>query len=739
MWVLSQNTPSAASTTFSKDTSRPWAGVRISWSSVVSVTYGTATATNAASSHTTSAITPPANTDTKIAAIAAIDIGPDNTSTTIAPPSSPWSTLVNYKTASATQGQLIAVSERSVAGSASPAAVTATFGTVSGVEEVFLFPIALVGTTSALAPTVDAGADVASHPVNTQFTRTATENANNSAITSRAWTIVSGPTGVGSTIGTTATLNWTPTAPTGIGTYLLRYSATNAIGSGVDDIQITVTGVPVGASAPAGILLVEGAAVAVTVIPAVRASLQAGEIEIAGAPVSLVKYGALGAPVEITVEGTAPRLARHVQAEAFATVLVEGLAISVSRRLRAAEIEVFGPGVQVSYGSDGAGGQSGFVGIPRSSTTRFIAQSVRTGEFISLDLPLVNPSISLVLSGPTTITGTLSPEDPEIRDLVESRRLDAYATWIHMEVEGIVRASGILQPIQMDGETYSVEATGPSGYLRGMPFLGELSAIAIDPADVVRAIWAHVQGYPDANLGVTVIGSTPVRIGEEEPQEGVEYPDGERPNGPYKLSWWEGPDCGREVDQLASQTPFDYVERCAWNASKTKVDHWIDLAYSRIGGRRDDLRFADGENVIGAIPAEETEDLFASQVIVYGSGEGRDTIRGYAGRALGSRLRRVVILQDATIDTTARANSLAAVELERRQGLIDVTDLEVEARHPNAEFGTYAVGDDIFIDVEVAWLGRLRQFERIISITYAPDAETVRLQLRRADAFRYGG
>jgi hypothetical protein len=46
---------------------------------------------------------------------------------------------------------------------------------------------------AAFAPTVDAGADVVSHTVNTQFTRTATVDDGGSAITSEGWEVTAGP------------------------------------------------------------------------------------------------------------------------------------------------------------------------------------------------------------------------------------------------------------------------------------------------------------------------------------------------------------------------------------------------------------------------------------------------------------------------------------------------------------------------------------------------------------------
>lgn len=103
------------------------------------------------------------------------------------------------------------------------------------------------GTSTPVAPTVDAGAD-ATIATGATFTRTATETANGAAITSRAWTIVSGPAGAGTTIGTAAALSWTPSV---VGTYVLRYSATNSAGTGTDDATITVADPPPASEVPA--------------------------------------------------------------------------------------------------------------------------------------------------------------------------------------------------------------------------------------------------------------------------------------------------------------------------------------------------------------------------------------------------------------------------------------------------------------------------------------------------------
>lgn len=396
----------------------------------------------------------------------------------------------------------------------------------------------------------------------------------------------------------------------------------------------------------------------------------------------------------------------------------------------------------MAYGSGSVTGRGGIVAVPRIAATRFIAQSILTGEFLHWDLPIEDSTVTYTLSGPQVIAGALRPDVRDLRELI-AMGLEPWSCWVHVETDNLIRASGILQPLQVNGDELALEAVGPGAYLSGLPYLGEYSRIQIDPADAVREIWRHVQAYPDGNLGVTVRGTTPVRIGQPATTETTTGADGQPQTReveaqPYELVWWEAPDCGSEVNNLARETPFDWVERCTWDATRTAVDHWIDIGYPRVGARRDDLRFATGENVLNVVPVEETDDLYASQVVLLGKGEGRQTVRGYAGRPLRKRLRRAAVIQDSTVPTTARANAFAGDELERRQALIDVTDLEVDARHINAQFGSYSVGDDIPLDVEVDWLGRLQQWERVLSITYSPDADAVRLQLRRSEAFRYG-
>jgi len=108
----------------------------------------------------------------------------------------------------------------------------------------------------AVAPVVNAGSDV-SIALNGTFSRTAIEDNGGGLITSRAWVVQSGPASVGTTIGNTATLSWTPTVA---GSYTLRYSATNAAGTSYNDVVVAIVApiITTKASSPMDVTLSSG-------------------------------------------------------------------------------------------------------------------------------------------------------------------------------------------------------------------------------------------------------------------------------------------------------------------------------------------------------------------------------------------------------------------------------------------------------------------------------------------------
>lgn len=93
-------------------------------------------------------------------------------------------------------------------------------------------------------PVAQAGADTQVGKGET-FTRVGSEDTSNgSTVTARQWEVVSGPSNVGDTLSTSASVSFTPTIT---GTYVFRYTVTGVSGSTSDDFTLTVlpTGVDI--------------------------------------------------------------------------------------------------------------------------------------------------------------------------------------------------------------------------------------------------------------------------------------------------------------------------------------------------------------------------------------------------------------------------------------------------------------------------------------------------------------
>jgi hypothetical protein len=347
---------------------------------------------------------------------------------------------------------------------------------------------------------------------------------------------------------------------------------------------------------------------------------------------------------------------------------------------------------------------------------RVIAQSIRGGEFLTWDLPLSNIEITYTLSGPQLIQGVFENEVSELQDL----GLTPWGTWIHVEDQGLIRASGILQPFSQTtfDQSLTINALGVSSYPIGLPFLGDLTASNADPVDIIEDIWEHIQEREDGNLGVVVRGSSASQILT------------------YKLSWTEAPDCGDEISKIVKENGFDFIEVQEWNADKTDVLHYIDHA-DRVGSRRFDLQFIEGENLMVGVGVEEASDAYASEVWVYGAGEGTAVVRGYYGAPNQQRrIRRALIVQDSSVSTIARANELARFEYLRRQSFNEIGEIEVNGRHVNAPFGSFGPGDDLMLHANVPWIGKIRQWYRVLSLRLVESDDTLILSVRRSDTFK---
>jgi hypothetical protein len=204
--------------------------------------------------------------------------------------------------------------------------------------------------------------------------------------------------------------------------------------------------------------------------------------------------------------------------------------------------------------------------------------------------------------------------------------------------------------------------------------------------------------------------------------------------GAYRLDWWDSPDVGKEIDELAKETPFDYVEEHAWRGDT--ITHTVRIGYPRIGRHRPDLAFVQGENVTNVVTPEISGDDFANEVVGIGAGEGRSALRRTTAVRDG-RLRRVAVYSGKDVTSAGRMDALVRDELQRHGLTLSIDSVDV-TDHPNARIGSWSVGDDVDIAAELPWLGSIELRCRITAWELLSDSRA-RLSLAPSDSFTYGG
>jgi hypothetical protein len=322
-----------------------------------------------------------------------------------------------------------------------------------------------------------------------------------------------------------------------------------------------------------------------------------------------------------------------------------------------------------------------------------------TETLLDGNVKLSNPSLTRVLSGPHQISATLNQISPSLlqNGQLQIRR---WRTSVMAESpSGEIWVGGVIADFSVDGPTISFDITGFTTYAKKQPFDAEYEGVDVDPLDVVRTMWAHLQSRNGGHLGLELDATTtPVRIGTPAEQVDFTTSTGENVNfvaGPVKLNWWSTDDIGGKFDDFASSTPFDYVEEHTWDDDV--VAHSLRIGFPALGSRKDELRFVLGENVFKMPTEQYDEDDVVTEVWVFGAGEGRDRVRGVASVAPRDSLRRVKTVDDKTITSKEKAFERASAELFRYQPDIPgagVVELVIQDKG-SAPFGSYDVGDEI--------------------------------------------
>lgn len=357
-----------------------------------------------------------------------------------------------------------------------------------------------------------------------------------------------------------------------------------------------------------------------------------------------------------------------------------------------------------------------------ASDWRYILQGIdgsgNPGPILHPDLPLTGVSVTTAVNATDELTATLTPFSPAIKEL-----LVKWGACIWAEAAGKIRGGGILVHSQTTGSAIDLECMGLHGYAYGLPYtdLTSYNGVEIDPLDAYRQIWSHIQSQPGSNVGLTIPSTkTGLKIGVALAQGEFDTVNGPLTyeSGPYPLNWWDTHDLGKAIDDLRSNTPFDFRERHEWNGDE--IDHFMDLAYPRFSNRATGVRFVVGENVVLQPSVTEDGDEWASELELLGSGEGRTMVRGYASLPRGNRLRRVSVIEDKTIKDFGVANTRAYNLLKAQVEIGDITTFTV-LDHPLAPMGSVVAGDEVFVSLDYDWQEGEGFWVRIQSIAYSPD------------------
>lgn len=372
---------------------------------------------------------------------------------------------------------------------------------------------------------------------------------------------------------------------------------------------------------------------------------------------------------------------------------------------------------------------------------RFIVEEAHTGEIVSRDLVVRKSQILRALSGPCQIRLEVDTRDPS----AEGITFKPWAHWIHVEkqigTEKRIWASGIVQPSMIDKKTgvLSLVAQGFSAYPKKLPWLENWNPFACDVFEVVHKIWAHVQSFPGGNLGVIV-----------EPTESgiIMLPgyafDGNIANTNFYAMFIRASDkqdCQDNIDKLARDTPFDYKEHSEWVEDEEAngvyfIQKKLLLGYPKIGIDQDDLAFILGENVLEAKPFTEAEIDWASDIIIDGWWPGTIYNSTISNMDV-TRYRRVIMEDDARINSNERAQAWAKRKLSRRQTPPYWESIIVDMDHPNAPLGSYDVGDRINVFGKMPTIGDVYQQHKIIAIAVDEQTQTCELTLKAEGAFNY--
>lgn len=367
---------------------------------------------------------------------------------------------------------------------------------------------------------------------------------------------------------------------------------------------------------------------------------------------------------------------------------------------------------------------------------RYLAQRMTSdgpGDFIHTDLPLSDVEIEQVLSGHNSLNAAVEGRWASMIGDDGLPILKPWHTAIYAESDGTIHGGGLVVDRTFEGSQMQLDCIGFTGYSVDMPYTSAWYGVEIDPLDVVRHIWEHMQSQPGGNLDLEVSAlKTGLKIGTELKQGEFDTENGPLTfeSGPIRLAWYDTHDLSKVVDELAEATPFDYLERHAWDGDT--IRHYLDFGYPRIGQRRDNLRLVFGENIWQTPTIETLGEDYATEALVLGAGEGRTMKRG-THRGPQSGLRRVAVVADSSLRSQRAVDTRARAEVQWRGETQDITSIEVRDTR-SAPITALGVGDEVRLQGRSSVWTETDLMVRIISRQLRPDdPDVLGLTVARTD------
>lgn len=351
-------------------------------------------------------------------------------------------------------------------------------------------------------------------------------------------------------------------------------------------------------------------------------------------------------------------------------------------------------------------------------------QQPLTGEWLYHGVPFTTGTYTRSLTAPAAQIVI----EPDIWVLKSDKGTPVFNEWasvLYVERDKTIQWGGILSHVENVGQKKTCEFVGYSTFPNGVVYKGsDYSKVGIDAMDAFEYMWSWLQSQARANLGLQIDNrSSTIKVGTTDE--------------PYVLSWYNSSDLGSEIQNLQQLVPFEFIEEHAWNSDRTAVSHRLKVGVPRIG-TSPDVKFVQGENIIGEPTITRDGASYANEVIGIGAGDGSTTVQSISTKDDG-RLWRPIAYTDKSKTKKAELQAATDRELAAKSALGSVDTITVNTGHRNAPLGSFDAGDDVPVTVRLGWGNPTTIKHRITEMTVDMVADTVDVTMARSDSFSYIG